>query len=477
MVGRVVHPPFSRSSFELAFIVFLAFAALSLACSSAPQLSSASGTGTLQTHVDAQPAPSPGGSAISAQDAPLRGPAAPPSPSTGCRANGRGTSGEGVIVSNGHESPYVVTVPAGYDPAKPTPLVFAVHGRTRSHRTMSNGDAEGFQASVGSFAIVAYLKSVGVGWGPRSVAPFEALHDRLLSSFCIDTERVFAAGHSSGAHFALQLACTHSEHLRGIAAVAGGLEGPGCAGRTAALLVHGRRDAVVSISRGRQALERVLERNHCGERAEPMGIANCVRDQGCDAGLPVAWCDHDEPTYQDTNHGWPSFASAAIASFFESLGPLPLPSGVNLLSSIHTASDRWDANFASESIGHVERKDGTLCANVLEPGDNPWDAQLAQHDLTLKQGQRYRVDLRLRASEPTHVRLKVGVQVPPYGEVWVQRRAVGREPLRVMDEFTLVEPPVPGAMALAVQMAGPLVEEAPVRVCIEEAWLSPVQAR
>jgi hypothetical protein len=44
-----------------------------------------------------------------------------------------------------------------------------------------------------------------------------------------------------------------------------------------------------------------------------------VTYQGCEAGLPIAWCEHDEPTYDDTNHGWPSFASHTIAQLLFSL--------------------------------------------------------------------------------------------------------------------------------------------------------------
>ncbi len=29
--------------------------------------------------------------------------------------------------------------------------------------------------------------------------------------------------------------------------------------------------------------------------------------------------EHDEPTYEDTNRGWPSFASKALGDFFASL--------------------------------------------------------------------------------------------------------------------------------------------------------------
>ena len=46
---------------------------------------------------------------------------------------------------------------------------------------------------------------------------------------------------------------------------------------------------------------------------------HCVTYQGCEPGLDIAWCEHDEPTYDDTNHGWPSFASRTIADFLFSL--------------------------------------------------------------------------------------------------------------------------------------------------------------
>ncbi len=406
------------------------------------------------------------------------GPAAPPAPSTGCVAKASkaaGAAGPGMIRAGQTQTPYLVTLPEGHDPTKPSPLVFAFHGRGRTHLTMHDSDAPGFPEAVGSQAIVAYLKSVDAGWGESSVAPFDALYDHVLSNFCVDTERVFAAGHSSGAHFAHRLACSHSEQLRGIAAVAGGLEQSACGGRTAALLIHGQRDAVVSISRGRQALERALARNECSAETEPFGVSHCVRYLGCDPGLPVVWCDHDEPTYQDTNHGWPSFASAAVAAFFASLEPLRLPAGENLLAGTASAGEVWEANLASPDLAQVERRPGALCVNVAKAGTNPWDVQLAQHDLTLKgAGQRYRIDLQLRASTPTHVRMKVGVQEPPYGEVWVQTRAVGRETLRIIDEFALVESPPDGVMAFAVQVAGPLVQTLPTRVCIERAWLSAV---
>jgi hypothetical protein len=43
----------------------------------------------------------------------------------------------------------------------------------------------------------------------------------------------------------------------------------------------------------------------------------CVSYQGCADTL--IWCSHDDPNYSNTNHGWPCFASRAMADFFSAL--------------------------------------------------------------------------------------------------------------------------------------------------------------
>lgn len=123
--------------------------------------------------------------------------------------------------------------------------------------------------------------------------------------------------------------------------------------------------------------------------------------------------------------------------------------------------------------GRATQRAMNFTGYTLRPAwKNPWDAQLVDHDLTLRAGQCYRIDLKVQASAPTEVRLKVGQQTPSYGEVWVQARQLGTETLRIVDEFTVVEEPADEAMAFALQAAGPLVETLPVTVCIQHAWLS-----
>jgi polyhydroxybutyrate depolymerase len=254
-------------------------------------------------------------------------------PSAGCgKANP--PQGAGALTIRGAQAQYVVTLPANYDPNTPSPLIFGFHGRGRTHVQFQTVDASNIQTELGSRAVMVYPKSQGGdGWNfdaevPPSVEFFEALYPQTLNNYCIDTSRIFLVGHSSGAYFTEILACRFGERFRGIGAVAGNLQEMNCSdARFAALLVHGTMDAVVSFAGGMQARDYYEGRNGCDNSTVPGAVSPCIEYQNCDAGLPVQWCQHTEPTYTDantgrpTNHGWPSFASRAISQFFFSLPP------------------------------------------------------------------------------------------------------------------------------------------------------------
>lgn len=38
-------------------------------------------------------------------------------------------------------------------------------------------------------------------------------------------------------------------------------------------------------------------------------LSSCLMYQGRDAGYPVYWCQHTDPNYGGTNHGWRAFAA------------------------------------------------------------------------------------------------------------------------------------------------------------------------
>jgi poly(3-hydroxybutyrate) depolymerase len=275
--------------------------------------------------------------AMGMQDPTQQDPMTPASPaiptSAGCgKANP--PQGAGALTIRGAQAQYVVTLPPNYDPNTPVPLIFGFHGRGRTHVQFQTIDASNIQTELGSRAVMVYPKSQGGdGWNfaaevPPSVEFFEALYPQTLNNYCIDTSRIFLVGHSSGAYFTEILACRFGERFRGIGAVAGNLQEMNCSNaRFAALLVHGTMDSVVSFAGGMQARDYYESRNGCDNSTVPGAVSPCVAYQNCDAGLPVQWCQHTEPTYTDantgrpTNHGWPSFASRAISQFLFSLPP------------------------------------------------------------------------------------------------------------------------------------------------------------
>jgi len=230
----------------------------------------------------------------------------------------------------GNQADYLVTLPPNYSTTTPSPLIFGFHGRNRTYLDFQKVDATKIQTTLGARAVMFYPQSQGgPGWNfaaevPPSIEFFEALYAQALANYCVDTSHVFAVGHSSGAYFADIVACRYGDRLRGIGDVSGALQERTCTGNVAALLVHGEKDAVVAFSGGVAMRDFYIARNGCSQTTTPGPDAPCVTYQACQAGLPVAWCQHTEPTYLDkngnpTNHGWPSFASQAITDFLFAL--------------------------------------------------------------------------------------------------------------------------------------------------------------
>jgi poly(3-hydroxybutyrate) depolymerase len=252
-----------------------------------------------------------------------------PITSAGCGKAGAPTGSLNLVIS-GAQANYIVTLPTGYQPNTPVPLVFGFHGRDRTNADFENVDALQVKTEIAPFAVMVYPKSqAGPGWEhpdelPTNIMFFEALWTQMFSNYCIDPARVFVIGHSSGAIFSNVLACRYGDRLRGVGAVAGTMPETACIGEVAAMIVHGGQDPVIANSLGRAARDFYLSRNGCGATTRPGEVSPCVAYVGCRADLPVEWCEHTEPTYTNTDgggHGYPTFASRAFWRFFSALTP------------------------------------------------------------------------------------------------------------------------------------------------------------
>src|SRR5688572_18633047 len=140
---------------------------------------------------------------------------------------------------NGVERSYLVVVPQSLDGAtSPAPVLMGFHGGngTSEYASEAYGLA-GDEPALYVYPQAPYWKEAGgVAWDvdPEGVdfPYFDAMLDDLAESYCVDEDRIFAAGQSNGAFFVNELGCRRSDVLRAIAPVAGGgpLYYPDCTG-------------------------------------------------------------------------------------------------------------------------------------------------------------------------------------------------------------------------------------------------------
>jgi len=136
----------------------------------------------------------------------------------------------GKIVSSGKVRTYLLYVPAGYDPATPSPLVISIHGFAEwpAHQMQISGwnklaDEYGF--------IVVYPSGTGfprrwqaggqTGDPLSDVLFISDLIDKLEGNYNIDPARIYANGLSNGGGMSYLLGCALSDRIAAIGSVAG----------------------------------------------------------------------------------------------------------------------------------------------------------------------------------------------------------------------------------------------------------------
>lgn len=198
----------------------------------------------------------------------------------------------------------------------PRALVFVFHGlggdgsQIRSYLS-PEAEADGRALFVYPDGVAQAAAGGATAWAETDLALVDALLARISADYCVDSERVFAMGHSYGAYMTNLVGCARGDAVRGIAAVSGGSIGGTCRGPVAAWLAHGTADGTVPESEGLAARDGWLEMNGCTEPT-PTSPAPCVRYACTDA--PVTWC-----AFEGGHFPLPSFTRSAIWSFFDGL--------------------------------------------------------------------------------------------------------------------------------------------------------------
>ncbi|MQY06727.1 alpha/beta hydrolase family esterase [Actinomadura macrotermitis] len=226
-------------------------------------------------------------------------------------------------------------------PAKPLPLVLALHGGLANMQKMEQltgfdglSDDKGF--------LVAYPDGFMTTWNAgdccgaakfgniKDVDFLSRLIDKLTDSGLADSRRVYVTGFSNGAGMAYRMACEKPEKVAAIGVVEGSLVTKCDPGRpVSAMIFHGTADTNVPINGGgrrdindsrpfppvRDAVEFWRRLGRLPEpkqkvRALSSGT-DCTATGKGDGGTEVAYC-----RVEGGRHQWPKGASTTLWDFF-----------------------------------------------------------------------------------------------------------------------------------------------------------------
>lgn len=180
---------------------------------------------------------------------------------------------------------YILQVPKGYDHAKPTPVVIALHGLTSNKfdfdkilRLKDECDKAGFLLAVPD-GIPENFRGWNAGFfkmaGDKADVEFiKTILDRIEGEFNVDKKREFVFGHSNGAMMSYYLGSVLGDRLAAVAGISGSVGLPnGTKSETipipksqvSVLLLHGKQDNVVAYKRGDKALLQSLGADESAE--------------------------------------------------------------------------------------------------------------------------------------------------------------------------------------------------------------------
>jgi polyhydroxybutyrate depolymerase len=260
---------------------------------------------------------------------------APPSTTSTARAGGEGCSGRdpdvdaqhfvhATIESSGGTREYMVYVPDSYDPARPAPVAYVFHGAgSNKEQQFAYSGYAPYADEDGALLVLPDALGEPKRWSPlgaafagvegvNDLAFFDDLTAAVMSSFCVDPERVLVTGMSSGGFMAASVGCTHADELAAVGPVTATVWAEplcGDAEPVAYQYFHGTDDPVVLYEGGGERhTQPVVETSQAwadqnGCDGEPMDerIGDEVVHRtwkGCDAAT-------DLYTVEGGGHTWP----------------------------------------------------------------------------------------------------------------------------------------------------------------------------
>lgn len=239
----------------------------------------------------------------------------------------------------------LVGVPTGYTGKDPVPVVIAFHAAGNDNTSIQSAFKN---SDLAKKYLMVYPNSTSATTSNKTGWSMQADKSRvlevqaaILTQACVDENRIYATGHSSGAQMVAQLLCSGDGNFDAVAPVASSVY---CSkwknGAVPSLTIHGVQDSEraaygLNDGNGAKDIQTYLTSNMCTMTSTPFdpvltgctnvktGIdgkpfdAGCVEFSGC--AVPTRWCNHNDPQYGTSNHGIPCFGVRAIYDFFESL--------------------------------------------------------------------------------------------------------------------------------------------------------------
>jgi poly(3-hydroxybutyrate) depolymerase len=225
---------------------------------------------------------------------------------------------------------YYVKLPANYEASKPY-KVMIMFPPTGNPITWSEQSAGYEKAAPDAIRVYTHMANESSGWQPNETSFFKPFYDDITSRYCIDKNRVFAGGESSGGEFAAFIGCEQGDLVRGIAPGAPKMTSwkidPAahtCKGNPTAIVIWSEKDNVLQQPAGSAFRDFYRDRNMCQMTSTAVqgytdALSNCKLFDGCKEGSNVYYCMHSDPNYGNTYHGWAGFAAKMTWEVFSAL--------------------------------------------------------------------------------------------------------------------------------------------------------------
>jgi predicted esterase len=276
----------------------------------------------------------------------------PPNPSTGCGkpAPHALEQYERIPITvpgaaaNATNRVYYVRLPANYDPGRPYRTVYLGPGcgpiqdlDPKRRKVYPLEQAAGDNAILialepGTYNVSDYSTTEfcfdDMASDSVEYPYFEVLHKAIEDAYCVDKERQFYAGYSSGGWMGHQLGCAFPDVLRAQATVTGGLP-PSIAScqkkcvdhPIAAFFIHDYNDRSNVFAGSVAARDRLMAENGCAGTTDITapyqipGVMNsatfkCVQYTACPAKYPIVFC-------QSTDQMHNAQTSSAVPGFWD----------------------------------------------------------------------------------------------------------------------------------------------------------------